>query len=189
MAPEYGLGRGKVFPAEKATSLLNPLRRLVQSPERTVGRMQLREDAHVLEVGCGPGFFSPSIERAVPNGRLVQLDLQTEMLSVARDRMTSACLVSADAAKLPFASGSFDAVFVSAMLGEVPDREGCLAEIRRALLAAIPHANWLEYMPWLEPIYKDRIELNNDGDAVMPTAPGWGFSFDPAAMTRKRTSS
>jgi ubiquinone/menaquinone biosynthesis C-methylase UbiE len=135
VAPEFGLGRGKVFPAEKASSLLNPLRRLVQSPERTVGRMQLRGDAHVLEVGCGPGFFSPSIERAVPRGRLVQLDLQIEMLRVARDRMSSACLVSADASKLPFASGSFDAVFVSAMVGEVPDRDGCLAQIRRVLRA------------------------------------------------------
>ena len=68
MAPEYGLGRGKVFPAEKASSLLNPLRRLVQSPDRTVARMKLQEDARVLEVGCGPGFFSPSIARAVPHG-------------------------------------------------------------------------------------------------------------------------
>ena len=53
-----------------------------------------------------------------------------------------------------------------------------------ALLAAIPHANWLEYMHWLEPIYQERIELNKDGHAVMPTAPGWGFSFDPAAVKK-----
>jgi len=32
----FGLQRGKVFPASHARSLLNPLRRFVQSPERTV---------------------------------------------------------------------------------------------------------------------------------------------------------
>ena len=36
MATEFGVGRGKVFPASKARSLLNPARRLVQSPGRVV---------------------------------------------------------------------------------------------------------------------------------------------------------
>ena len=142
MAPEYGLGRGKVFPADKASSLLNPLRRLVQSPDRTVSRMRLQEDARALEVGCGPGFFSPSIARAVPHGRLVVLDLQIEMLRFVGER-ADAARVQADASKLPFAAGSFDAVFVSAMLGEVPDRDGCIAEIRRVLRSG-GHATFAE---------------------------------------------
>ena len=142
MAPEYGLGRGKVFPAEKASSLLNPLRRLVQSPDRTVARMKLQEDARVLEVGCGPGFFSPSIARAVPHGKLAVLDLQIEMLRLVGER-ADAARVQADASRLPFASGSFDAVFVSAMLGEVPDREGCIAEVRRVLRTG-GHATFAE---------------------------------------------
>ena len=142
VAPDYGLGSGKVFPAEKASSLLNPLRRLVQSPDRTVARMKLQEDALVLEVGCGPGFFSPSIARAVPHGKLAVLDLQIEMLRLVGER-ADAARVQADASKLPFASGSFDAVFVSAMLGEVPDREGCIAEIRRVLRTG-GHATFAE---------------------------------------------
>ena len=142
MAPEYGLGRGKVFPADKASSLLNPLRRLVQSPDRTVGRMKLQEDARVLEVGCGPGFFSPSIARAVPRGRLAVLDLQIEMLRFVGER-ADAARVQADASTLPFGDRSFDAVFVSAMLGEVPDRAGCIAEIGRVLRSG-GHATFAE---------------------------------------------
>jgi L-alanine-DL-glutamate epimerase-like enolase superfamily enzyme len=65
-----------------------------------------------------------------------------------------------------------------------PVSNHCFTEMSMPLLAAIPHANWLEYMPWLEPVYKERIELNKDGHAVMPTAPGWGFSFDPAAVKK-----
>lgn len=65
-----------------------------------------------------------------------------------------------------------------------PVSNHCFTEMSMSLLAAIPNANWLEYMPWLEPIYKERIQLNKDGHAVMPTAPGWGFSFDPAAVKK-----
>jgi len=34
---------------------------------------------------------------------------------------------------LPLVDGAVDDVFVSAMLGEVPDRDRCVAEIRRVL--------------------------------------------------------
>ena len=125
VAPEYGLGRGKVFPADKAASLLNPLRRLVQSPSRTVAGMKLAANARVLEVGCGPGFFSPSIAQAVPSGQVFLLDLQHEMLRLAGDRVAGALRVQSDAMALPLVDGAVDAVFVSAMLGEVPDRDRC----------------------------------------------------------------
>jgi len=131
----FGIGRGKVFPAAKAHSLINPLRRLVQSAPRTVAAMQLCPDAVVLEVGSGPGYFSPCLADAVPSGALVAVDLQAEMLSWARQRLEGRPdrLVRADAMHLPFRSGRFDAVFVATMLGEVPDVPTCLAEIRRVL--------------------------------------------------------
>jgi hypothetical protein len=44
-----------------AGSLLNPLRRLIQSPTRTVERMALVRTDRVLEIGCGPGYFSRAI--------------------------------------------------------------------------------------------------------------------------------
>jgi hypothetical protein len=49
---DYGVGRGKVFPAAKARSLLNPLRRIVQSPRAVVERIGLAPSARVLELGC-----------------------------------------------------------------------------------------------------------------------------------------
>jgi ubiquinone/menaquinone biosynthesis C-methylase UbiE len=133
---EYGLTRGKVFPADQATSLLNPLRRLVQSPGRTVGAMGLPPDATVLEVGSGPGFFSPSIARALPRGHLVVVDLQSEMLVIARARLgqaVNASVAQADACELPVGTGRADAVFLATMLGEVPDRDRCIEEVRRVL--------------------------------------------------------
>lgn len=84
--PDVGLGRGKVFPATHARSLLNPLRHLVQSPRRTISAMGLAADARVLEIGAGPGFFSPSIADFVPRGAVIVLDLQAEMLHLAHGR-------------------------------------------------------------------------------------------------------
>ena len=135
-ARDFGLGRGKVFPAEQAKSLLNPLRRLVQSPRRTVAAMGLSANAEVLEVGSGPGFFSPLIARAVPGGRLVLVDLQAEMLFAARARLGAFATVSyaqGDACALPIGSGRFDAILLATMLGEVPDPDRCVGEVRRVL--------------------------------------------------------
>jgi L-alanine-DL-glutamate epimerase-like enolase superfamily enzyme len=66
----------------------------------------------------------------------------------------------------------------------IPCSNHCYTEMSTALLAAIPNANWLEYMLWLEPIYRERIALNKDGHALVPTAPGWGYSFDPDAIKK-----
>jgi ubiquinone/menaquinone biosynthesis C-methylase UbiE len=133
---DLGLARGKVFPADRARSLLNPARRLVQSPRRTVAAIGLSADDRVLEVGSGPGFFSPLIAAAVPRGHLVLVDLQAGMLEAARPRLAGCANVSlaqADATALALASGQFDAVLLATMLGEVPDADACIEEVRRVL--------------------------------------------------------
>jgi ubiquinone/menaquinone biosynthesis C-methylase UbiE len=131
-ARDYGMDRGKVFPAGHAKSLLNPARRLVQSPRRTVAAIGLRPDDRILELGCGPGFFSPALVDAIPQGQVVLADLQAEMLQLAQTRV-NADLVQLDGAVLPFASTSFDAVFIATMLGEIPDPAACLRDVRRIL--------------------------------------------------------
>lgn len=133
---EFGLGRGKAYPAAHARALLHPARRFVQSPGRTIAAMGLVDGDRVLEVGSGPGFFSPFIAQAVPRGRLVLVDLQSEMLDVARARLADyprVTVAQADACALPFPPGQFDAVFLATMLGEVPDRDLCMEEVRRVL--------------------------------------------------------
>ena len=133
---EFGLKRGKVFPVERAGSLVNPLRRLVQSPSRTVAAMGLVENAIVLEVGSGPGFFSPFIAKAAPLGHVMLVDVQFEMLAAARQRLARVANVwyaQADACALPVGMGQFDAVFLATMLGEVPDKDLCIEEVRRIL--------------------------------------------------------
>jgi L-alanine-DL-glutamate epimerase-like enolase superfamily enzyme len=39
-------------------------------------------------------------------------------------------------------------------------------------------------MPWFEPIYAERLQIDSKGKAVVPEAPGWGFRFEPAAVKK-----
>ena len=130
------MGRGKVFPASNARSLLNPLRHIVQPPSRTVAAMSLTPEARVLEIGSGPGYFSPYIARTISSGVFVALDIQVEMLSINRTRLRAwslGGLVAGDAMALPFRDATFDSAFVATMLGEVPEPARALGEIRRVL--------------------------------------------------------
>jgi len=130
-------GRG-AYPHELAFLLTIPLRRLVQRPRTLVRRLQLQRDSRVLELGPGPGYFSVEVAREIPQGRLVLFDLQREMLVKARRRLgrrgvVNAVFVQGDGERIPFRAGSFDAAFLVAVLGEVPDPAACVESLHRVL--------------------------------------------------------
>ena len=131
-----GLRRGRTYPATAARHLLNPLRRIVQPPGRIVGRMKIAPSDRVLEIGCGPGWFTPTLSAATPNGSVIAADLQHEMVTICRARTADAAnvfVVRADAMALPFAPATFDAVLLVTVLGETSDPGRCLHEIARLL--------------------------------------------------------
>ncbi|MBN1195418.1 MAG: class I SAM-dependent methyltransferase [Methanomicrobiaceae archaeon] len=79
-------GDHDICPASRAGMLDHPIRRLIQSPKRIVGRYVHPGD-RVLDVGCGPGFFSRAMARMVgESGCVVAADLQEEMLAMLRER-------------------------------------------------------------------------------------------------------
>jgi ubiquinone/menaquinone biosynthesis C-methylase UbiE len=126
------------IPHTEARHLLNPLRSLILSPRKLVQRLDLSPSSRVLELGPGPGYFSPKVARSVPQGKLVLVDVQQEMLDMAKERIEGKGITNVeyrrgDASSLPVESESFDVVFLVAVLGEVPDCGACLREIRRVL--------------------------------------------------------
>ena len=66
----------------------------------------------------------------------------------------------------------------------IPCASHLFPEMSLALLASLPGGYYLEHMPWFESLYKEKIELDGNGDAIVPDRPGWGFGFDPAAVER-----
>jgi SAM-dependent methyltransferase len=130
-------GRG-IYPVEYARWLLNPLRYLITPPGRIVGRLQLLPTDRVLEVGCGPGFFSPAVAYRLSAGHLTLVDAQAAMLEMAlqrleKQRLTNVSSVCGSADNLPFADALFDVVFMVTVLGEVPDRAAAVREAARVL--------------------------------------------------------
>jgi L-alanine-DL-glutamate epimerase-like enolase superfamily enzyme len=57
-------------------------------------------------------------------------------------------------------------------------------EMSIGLLAAIPNVNFLEHMPWVSAVYQQRVEMDAQGQAVVPERPGWGYDFDPAVIRK-----
>lgn len=121
-------------------------------PERlTMGRSRQwvcsRARGSVLEVSVGTGLNLAHYPEQV---RVTAVDLDPEMLSVARSRtrtVRQASLVEADAARLPFTSASFDTVVCTLAMCEYPDRSRVLTEMFRLLrpggrLLLLDHFQW-----------------------------------------------
>ena len=80
----------------------------------------------VLEVGCGDG--KSLLAMATREWEIVAIDFSREAIRIsARHKMLERVrFVQADAMALPFRDGSFDAVFISHLLGHMLEMQRCL---------------------------------------------------------------
>lgn len=126
-------------PASQAWVLEN---RIARWHARLVMRhVDLRPGMQVLDVGCGVGRFSLPMATSVrPEGEVVALDLQAEMLERLSQKATAAGVPNittihgrAGEGRLP--SLQFDRVLMASVLGEIPlaKRAAALREVRQAL--------------------------------------------------------
>ena len=92
---------------------------------------------HILDVGCGPGFYAPELlEEVGPDGHVVGVDSSPQMLAVATERCAGrdhAEFRQGEATALPVDDAAFDGAVCVQVLEYVADATAALAEIRRAL--------------------------------------------------------
>ena len=75
------------MPVENASGLDSGFRRLAHDPGKIL-RGHVKEGMVVLELGCGPGFFTPEIARMVGrSGKVIAADLQEGMLQKVREKI------------------------------------------------------------------------------------------------------
>jgi ubiquinone/menaquinone biosynthesis C-methylase UbiE len=100
-------------------------------------QFDLPDGARVLTLGCGPGnLWKANTERVPTEWKVVVTDFSPGMVTEARENLAGSGgfgFAVADAATIPFADESFDAVTANHMLYHVPDRERAFGEIRRVL--------------------------------------------------------
>lgn len=124
----------RVCPVAIAGHLDNRIRRWVQNPEKIL-RPYIEEGMTVLDVGCGPGFFSIDMAKMVgQSGRVIAADLQEGMLQKLSKKIKGTelekriTLHQCEKNRIGL-SEHVDFVLLFYMVHEVPDVEGLFNEI------------------------------------------------------------
>lgn len=96
--------------------------------------------ARMLDIGCGTGYFTRLLHKRFPRANLTAVDIAHGMLLAARGKQPRRMpwvgktgYALCDAARLPFADGSFDLVASSLAMQWVKEPERMLSEMRRVL--------------------------------------------------------
>lgn len=77
----------RVCPVESAGSLDGRIRRFFQNPQKIL-EPYMREGMTILDLGCGPGFFSIAMAEMVgETGKVIAVDLQEGMLRRLKDKI------------------------------------------------------------------------------------------------------
>jgi ubiquinone/menaquinone biosynthesis C-methylase UbiE len=117
----------------------------VEAPHPLITRDRLKRvlrprlAERILEIGPGTGYYSLDLAEWIGGGgRLDVFDIQREMLDHTMERARERGLdnlvpAQGDARELPYEEGTFDAVALTTVLGEIPDRDAAVREIARVL--------------------------------------------------------
>lgn len=148
-----------------------------------VERLALRGDERIFEAGCGTGFATERLCRALgPGGRVTSVDLSEGMLAVARARLERAGvaapdLLRGDALEELARQRDLDLVFTSWVLGYIP-----LAPFFSATARALRPGGRLAFI-----VHRDRSperelrlfeELVAEDPSVLERPVGFGFPRD-----------
>ena len=82
----------RICPVEYAGGLDNFIRRFLQNPGKIL-KPYIKEGMTVLDLGCGPGFFSTEIAKILnETGKVIAADLQEGMLEKVRQKIRGTSL-------------------------------------------------------------------------------------------------
>jgi ubiquinone/menaquinone biosynthesis C-methylase UbiE len=130
--------RNRVCPVELASSLDNRIRRWLQNPYEIVAPY-VKEGMTVLDVGCGPGFFSIEMAKLVgASGKVIAADLQEGMLQELGNKIRGTVLeerikrVRCDKDKINV-SDTVEFILAFYMVHEVPDKDSLFRQLKALL--------------------------------------------------------
>lgn len=102
---------------------------------RLMAELDLRQDARILDLGCGDGLLTAQLAARVPQGFVLGLDASAGMVAAAQSRRQhNLKFEQVDINNLAFAD-EFDLVFSNAALHWLKDHHRLLAAVYRSLKA------------------------------------------------------
>ncbi len=98
----------------------------------------LKPGIALLDAGCGPGSITVGLAEAVSPGQVTGIDISASSLELAAKLaaergITNATFEQHHIRSLPYPEGSFDAVFVHAVLQHIDEPERAVAELFRVM--------------------------------------------------------
>lgn len=127
----------------------------------------------VVDIGCGPGYLDAGISRRYPAVKVIALDNNSEMLSIARltwqRKPYRIEFIRGDAHRLPFADGTVDLVVSALSLHHWADAAMAFKEMKRVLKSG----GWFLI-----------FDLRRDGPRLFYYALKLGQALSPADIRR-----
>lgn len=127
-----------VCPHQISFMLDNWFRRLVQHPKKIAGEY-IREGNTVVDIGCGPGYFTIDLAKMVgENGKVAAVDIQQTMLSKVRKKalrhgVSQRMIYHQCGAERIGLNQRADFILAYYVIHETPDPKQFLAELGRML--------------------------------------------------------
>jgi uncharacterized protein len=127
------------IPAFMVAWIDNPIRRKIQPPHEMPIRLGIQPGMTVLEVGPGNGTYTIGTAHRVGHaGKVIATDIQFKVIQHLKQRTLTEAVTNiegtiVDVHRLPFKSGVFDAIYMIAVIGEIPQPEQAFHEFYRVL--------------------------------------------------------
>ena len=134
---------------QRIRRLLSPERAETLDPLRVLSLCPINVYDTVADIGCGPGYFTLPLAKALVRGKVLALDLDDEMLVACRERVGEARLGNVEILKcsefeFPIEAGSVDGVFLAFVIQANPDKGRFLKAVREV----IQPRGWCSVLEW-----------------------------------------
>ena len=129
--------------------LLDPQRAETLDPFVILSFCPLNVHDTVAEIGCGPGYFTLPLAKALVSGSVYALDIDDEMVEACQSRIAQARMGNVQVLKcseyeFPIQAGSADGAFLAFVIQQSTDKTRFLQAVREL----IQPRGWCTVLEW-----------------------------------------
>lgn len=129
--------------------LLRPERAEMLDPFVILSFCPIGLNDSVADIGCGPGYFTVPLAKALVNGKVYALDIDEEMVAACRERMDQARLGNVETLtcsefEFPIEKGTLDGLFMAFVVQHGADKTRLLRAVRELLQPR----GWCSVLEW-----------------------------------------